>query len=683
MKKYYRFFLILFPIIFLNKVAAAPPNTAFADDQFYNCIVVKLNTDGFNSVYDRDATTHEVTKEELESITVLKCNESSISNVKGLELLTNLTDLNLSDNSISSIDLTKNTKITNLLLSNNKLSTIDLSKNVAIENLYLNGNNLSALNLKNNTNLLVLNVNNNKLAGLDLTSNNKIMDFKASDNAFKTITKYLFKGDSLTLVQDIKFPSDNTNIQSWLTPIWSTKDANIATVNQKGTVRADKSGTVLIVASVEDVYSINYSIKVSEITSDVYNIDDVNSNIAVDNASIKTILSNINVVNGEPMIYNASNKYVTSGNISNDFKLKVIQDAQVLKTYTLTLVKDVVNNDLESLEIKNYSIDFDKDKTNYTVIVEDTVDKIEIVAKAVEPSAKVKIEGNEALEAGTNTVTITITGEDNTTKTYTISVIKKSKEAETQNNTSNVYLEKLEIKGYKIDFDKKVDYYNVKVDGDTKKLEIKATAADNQASVTINGNRDLKNKSKIEIVVSALDGSKKTYIINVEKDDSNDFKLILTILELVALFLLILLCIILISKHKKKKKKNANNISSIKTDMKEKVDEPTREFKKVSNEKILGSSRNPSETTREFKRTSDENLLNSLKNSDIEATKEFSIISTENTVNVSKKKVDDYTKTDAYLEKTLRFRRVCPKCGAINVLTNEECYMCGVNLDEK
>ncbi len=122
MKKIHKVLFALLTIIFTNRVVAAPINTSFVDDNFYNCIILKLNTEGYNSTYDRDATTYKVTNEELASITVLKCNELSIENVKGIELLTNLADLNLSDNKLSTINLASNTKITNLLLSNNNLS---------------------------------------------------------------------------------------------------------------------------------------------------------------------------------------------------------------------------------------------------------------------------------------------------------------------------------------------------------------------------------------------------------------------------------------------------------------------------------------------------------------------------------------------------------------------------------
>lgn len=648
MKKVSKILLVVFTIMFFNKVSAAPANTSFNDDAFYDCIVVKLNTDGFNSVYDRDATTYVVTKEELESISVLKCNEASIKDTKGIELLTNLTDLNLSDNGINSIDLSKNIKINNLLLSNNNLSSLNLTKNTDLENLYLNGNKLTSLDLSNNKNLLVLNVNNNKLENLDLSNNTKITDLKAETNAFAVKSDKVFKGETLNLASAlaITFPD---NLGTWQSISWLTKDANIATVNQKGVVTANKSGTVNIVANVEDVYSLTYSVTVSEISSGTYNIDDVNETIAVDNADIATIINNIKVTNGEIMIYNASNKYVTSGNIKDGYKLKIMNDAKLLKTYTLTIVENVANNDLESLTVKDYTIDFDKEKTNYTIIVDNDVTKVQVDAKASESSAKVEILGNENLVVGGNAVTVTVTGSDNTTKTYTINVIRKAGEDESQASTADVYLESLKIENYNLNFDKKVFNYDLKIDSDLKELKIDANASDNQASVEISGNENLKNKSKITISVTSLDGSSQIYTINIIKKNENLWKTIISILELVALALLVALCIILIVKHNKNKKGN-----------------------------------NKKEETKKDKKTKTKKSEVVDKTLDKKITAEITTITDgDKTIEIEKKQVEDYSKSEAYLEKTIRFRRVCPHCGTVNVLTNENCYLCGEKLDEK
>lgn len=624
MKKTFKILLFI-SLLFIGKVGAAPANTAFTDDNFYECIISKLNTDGYNSVYDRDSNTYKVTDAELKSITVLKCNEANITSVSGLGLMTELTDLNLSDNNISSIELTKNTKIKNLLLSNNGISSIDLTKNTNLENLYLDGNNISSLNLTNNTNLLVLNINKNKISSLDLTKNTKLMDLKATENAIVSQSKAVFKGSTLNLTLPIKFPAES----EWSNTSWITKDANIAGVNQKGSVNALKSGTVNIIGSYSDIYNVAFNITVAEISSEVYNIDDVAGTIAVNDSSISTILNNITVTNGEAMIYNASDKYVTSGKITQTgFKLKVMQSATILKTYSLTLVETVANNDLKTLEVKDYAIDFDKDKTNYTIIVENDVTRVEVKAEAEEKDAKVEITGNEELVEGSNTVTITVTGNDDTTKTYTINVIKQGDSNANQDSKANVYLEKLEVKGYELNFKEKVDYYDLKIEDDAESLEITATPVDSQAKVEIKGNHNLKNNSKIEIVVTSTDGSTRTYTINVIKNDRGLIRLVVIILALLALLLATVLCIILIKKHNDKKKDDNNN-------------------------------------------------------DDIEKTKEVKVLSDSNNIAfIENTKITDNENSEIHEQKTIKFRRICKRCGAVNTLTNDNCYLCGEHLED-
>ena len=54
-----------------------------------------------------------------------------------------------------------------------------------------------------------------------------------------------------------------------------------------------------------------------------------------------------------------------------------------------------------------------------------------------------------------------------------------------------------------------------------------------------------------------------------------------------------------------------------------------------------------------------------------------------NTIKVPKEKVEEHIRSEAYIEKTIRFRRVCPKCGSVNVLTNDTCYLCGEKLGKE
>lgn len=85
------------------------------------------------------------------------------------------------------------------------------------------------------------------------------------------------------------------------------------------------------------------------------------------------------------------------------------------------------------------------------------------------------------------------------------------------------YLSLLEIKGYDIDFNKYILEYSITVDSDVDSLDITALAEDRNASVRIYGNSNFKEGENIvKVIVTAQDGSERTYIIKVNKlaDDS-------------------------------------------------------------------------------------------------------------------------------------------------------------------
>lgn len=83
--------------------------------------------------------------------------------------------------------------------------------------------------------------------------------------------------------------------------------------------------------------------------------------------------------------------------------------------------------------------------------------------------------------------------------------------------SSNSYLSSLTIDGYELDksFDKEVLEYNVSLKPFTKSIDIYAQTENDNASVSGIGTFDVTEvENKYEIVVTAEDGSKRTYIIN-------------------------------------------------------------------------------------------------------------------------------------------------------------------------
>ena len=88
------------------------------------------------------------------------------------------------------------------------------------------------------------------------------------------------------------------------------------------------------------------------------------------------------------------------------------------------------DNSLSFLGISDGDLtpEFDKDNLSYTVEVDSEVEAITILGIATNKYATVTGNGNYNLVVGDNIIPITVTAEDGSTKTYTVTV-KKQQEA--------------------------------------------------------------------------------------------------------------------------------------------------------------------------------------------------------------------------------------------------------------
>ncbi len=136
-----------------------------------------------------------------------------------------------------------------------------------------------------------------------------------------------------------------------------------------------------------------------------------------------------------------------------------------------------------------------------------------------------------AKSTGTATITVTpVNVADSTTsaiystvKTVTIKVINRVVVVLSSNNN----LASLGVDGYTIDptFNKDTLEYSLTVDNLIEKINIAATAADSTASITGAGERAIsEGENKLEVNVTAQNGSVKTYVINVTVKELNPIK---------------------------------------------------------------------------------------------------------------------------------------------------------------
>ena len=86
------------------------------------------------------------------------------------------------------------------------------------------------------------------------------------------------------------------------------------------------------------------------------------------------------------------------------------------------------NNKLSGLGVDGFGLTptFNKDTESYNLIVDTSVSSINVQASAADSRASVNGTGNISLGAGTTDVTVTVTAQNGTTRTYTIHVAKQS-----------------------------------------------------------------------------------------------------------------------------------------------------------------------------------------------------------------------------------------------------------------
>lgn len=127
------------------------------------------------------------------------------------------------------------------------------------------------------------------------------------------------------------------------------------------------------------------------------------------------------------------------------------------KVYTVYIVKESApvstpvvyyyssNNYLESLEIEGYDLDFDKYTDEYKITVKNNVTSLDISALAEHYGARVEITGNGDFKEGENTVVITVTAENGSTREYKLLVTRDAKTAPVNTDETSNTAEKIVI----------------------------------------------------------------------------------------------------------------------------------------------------------------------------------------------------------------------------------------------
>ena len=167
----------------------------------------------------------------------MRLDNNQLTVLTGLENLDKLTQLGTEFNSLTSLDVSKNTGLTYLSVGSNMLTNLDVSsntnlqflycasnqltelnveENAALQELHCQDNQLTALDLKGNTALETLRCENNQLAALDVTQNTALKNLYVRRNSLaeldvskNTVLEVLECGDNELTHLDV---SKNTNL---------------------------------------------------------------------------------------------------------------------------------------------------------------------------------------------------------------------------------------------------------------------------------------------------------------------------------------------------------------------------------------------------------------------------------------------------------------------------------------
>lgn len=207
-------------------------------------------------------------------------------------------------------------------------------------------------------------------------------------------------------------------------------------------------------------------------------------------------------------------KPTTSSRRTSTTKKRKTTRPNITKTTTTTTTTTIPVKDsnafLKNLTIKGYNINFYKEQLTYEIVIDKSVNKVDVEYETESDKAVANVRNNDPISI-INPIIITVTAEDGSIKDYTINLTYKAL-------SNNINVKNLTIENYDIDFDNNKQNYDVVVNQDTKSLNFNIELEDENAKYEIQDNNDLVNGSVIKIRVIAENLTETTYNFNIIKE---------------------------------------------------------------------------------------------------------------------------------------------------------------------
>ncbi len=131
--------------------------------------------------------------------------------------------------------------------------------------------------------------------------------------------------------------------------------------------------------------------------------------------------------------YGVNGNSITNSNEKN-------QNSEIINTET----QKSNNNYASKIEIKDYKIDFEKEKNEYTIYTDENTNQLDVAVTVEDSNAIYNIIGADNLKQSNYKIFVEITAEDNSKRIYTINV-KTQENSQTEENIAKVKLKKTKI----------------------------------------------------------------------------------------------------------------------------------------------------------------------------------------------------------------------------------------------
>ena len=126
--------------------------------------------------------TEDILLSDVDGIGTLFLFNKGIASLSGIGHFASLTYLECSNNNLSVIDVSVNTRLKTLNCNNNQLTSLDISKNTMLTELRCNRNHITGFDVSHNASLMILDCSMNRLQSLDVAGNTLLENLDCHNN---------------------------------------------------------------------------------------------------------------------------------------------------------------------------------------------------------------------------------------------------------------------------------------------------------------------------------------------------------------------------------------------------------------------------------------------------------------------------------------------------------------------